>query len=106
MKKHLALIMLTTLMLGGCAWVDLTPDGELVRKVDLSEAAPCKKIGETTVSVLARVIGINRGKKKVAGELLTLARNSAAEMGGNTLVPISEISNGEQTFAVYRCTSH
>jgi hypothetical protein len=31
------------------------------------------------------------------------ARNSAANMGADTIVPASKIADGKQTFDVYRC---
>jgi hypothetical protein len=34
-----------------------------------------------------------------------LARNSAADMGGDTVVPVSEIQDGKQTFEVYKCVN-
>ena len=51
----------------------------------------------------ARVLEKKEDFGKVAGELATLARNSAAQLGGDTVVATSEITDGSQTFAVYRC---
>ena len=104
MYKYLVVAMISSLLLAGCTWVRLTPAGEEVRVVPIAETAGCKKIGQTTVSLLAKVAGIKRSAKKVAAELVTLGRNSGAEMGGDTIVPVSGITNGEQSFAVYRCT--
>jgi hypothetical protein len=53
--------------------------------------------------VLDKVAGVRRGYTTVAEELATLARNSAAQLGGDTVVPTSEIVDGTQTFAVYNC---
>jgi len=103
MYKYLLVAMLSILLFAGCTWVRLTPQGEEVRVVSAAETASCKKIGQTTVSLLAKVAGIKRGAKKVAAELLTLGRNSGAEMGGDTIVPVSDITDGEQSFDVYRC---
>jgi len=36
-------------------------------------------------------------------ELEILAKNSAASMGGNVIVRISGIKDGEQSFDVYKC---
>ncbi|NIO40505.1 MAG: hypothetical protein GTO41_10155, partial [Burkholderiales bacterium] len=51
-------------------------------------------------------IGIyRRDPQKVKQELIDLARNSAAaDFQGDTIVPITEIEDGQQTFAVYKCT--
>ena len=103
MKKYLAMIMISTLLLAGCTWVHISPLGEKVRVVSAAEIAGCEKIGVTSVSLLAEIAGIKRSQIKVATELETLGRNSGAEMGGDTIVPVSDILNGEQTFDVYRC---
>jgi hypothetical protein len=105
MNKYLVLvlIMINILLLSGCTWIHISPSGEKVRAVSSAEIAGCEKIGVTTVSLLAKIVGIKRSQRKVARELETLGRNSGAEMGGDTIVPVSDIINGEQTFEVYRC---
>ena len=103
MKKYLVIIMISILLLAGCTWVHISPSGEKVRVVSSAEIAGCEKIGVTTVSLLEEIAGIKRSQRKVATELETLGRNSGAEMGGDTIVLVSDIINGEQTFDVYRC---
>jgi hypothetical protein len=105
MKKDLVMIIISVLLLAGCTWVHVSPSGEKVRVVSSAEIAGCEKIGVTTVSLLAEITGIKRSQRKVAKELETLGRNSGAEMGGDAIVPVSDIINGEQTFDVYRCLS-
>ena len=39
----------------------------------------------------------------MAEELERLGRNSAAEMGGDTIVPMSKVIDGERVFNVYQC---
>jgi len=63
----------------------------------------CHKMGSTTVSVKADVATFARNKESVASELGTLARNSALELGGNVVVPVSDIDTGKQSFVVYTC---
>jgi hypothetical protein len=46
---------------------------------------------------------VSRNQTRVGEELATLARNSAAQLGGDTVVAITEIVDGSQTFAVYQC---
>ena len=45
----------------------------------------------------------NRDPEKVASELADLARNEAALMRGDTIVPASEIIDGRRSFDVYQC---
>jgi hypothetical protein len=39
----------------------------------------------------------------VADELIMMGRNSAARMGADTIVPLTVVENGQQTFMVYKC---
>ncbi|MGW8247949.1 MAG: DUF4156 domain-containing protein [Acidiferrobacterales bacterium] len=102
MKKHL-LILFLAFSLSACTWVELTPAGEKVRVLSAQEVQSCTKKGKTTVSVKADVGGIERDREKVKGELEILARNSAIDLNGDTVVPTSDIKDGKQTFDVYRC---
>jgi hypothetical protein len=90
-------------LLGACAWVKPTPSGAEVRLASAAEVADCREAGSTRVSVLDKVAGVRRGYGAVSEELATLARNSAAQLGGDTVVPSSEIVDGTQTFEVYEC---
>lgn len=90
-------------LLQACAWVKPTASGAGVRVASAAEVAGCSEAGSTQVSVLDKVAGVRRGYTTVAEELATLARNSAAQLGGDTVVPTSEIVDGTQTFAVYNC---
>ena len=103
MKTFLVIMVVNFFLLAGCTWVHVSPPGEMVRVLSAAEVAGCEKVGVTTVSLLAEVVGVKRSQRKVATELETLGRNSGAEMGGDTIVPVSDIINGEQTFDVYRC---
>ena len=101
--KRLAMTALALALLQGCAWVDLTAEGA---DVEVMADAPegCERLGSST-SVTRRDVGfIDRNPEKVAGELETLARNTAGRMGGDTIVPESEIADeGSQQFGVFRC---
>lgn len=102
--RKMAGVVLVAALLPGCAsWVDLTAQGEKVRVLELSEVATCKKLGETTVSLASKVAGMNRSEKQVQEELRRLARNSGAEINGDTVVPMSDAVEGIQKFAVYKC---
>lgn len=100
---HWLALLLAVLLLDGCTWVKLTPEGEQVRVVNMEAVADCKRVGKTTVSTLAKVAGLNRYQESMQDELDKLARNSAAELDGDAVVAISEIVDGKQVFAVYRC---
>ncbi|MDJ0879950.1 MAG: DUF4156 domain-containing protein [Halieaceae bacterium] len=100
---RLLALCLAVSLLPACTWVKLSPEGESVTVV-ASVPSSCKRLGSTTSSTKADLASIDRSSKKVATELQTLARNSAAKMGGDTISAESEVSeNGEQTFGIYRC---
>lgn len=102
MKKCI-LIILLGITFTACTWVELTPEGEKVRLLSMSEVKSCKKIGKTIVSLKDKVAGFDRNKEKVQKELEALARNSAVDLNGDTVVKANEIKDGTQTFHVYRC---
>ncbi|MHB8789706.1 MAG: DUF4156 domain-containing protein [Desulfobulbaceae bacterium] len=105
--KFLATAVLGIFLISGCTWVKPTPGGDQVRVASSpTEVAGCKELGKTTVSLLDKVGYFDRDQKKVADELFILGRNSAAEMGGDTILPVSDIFQGERRFAVYRCRSN
>ena len=103
MNKYLFLVLISIFFIAGCTWVHLTSEGELVQKVTASDVEECKRIGEATVSVKDTIAGISRSSEKMAEELLILGQNAASEMGGDTIVQVSEVQDGEQTFNVYKC---
>jgi hypothetical protein len=105
MNKRFAIgwLAAAALLGAGCTWVDTTPQGEKVRVLAADEVTRCERVGHTNVSVKASVAGVNRGKEKVQGELDTLARNSAPDLGGDTVVRASPLEGGRQTYDVYRC---
>jgi uncharacterized protein YceK len=99
--RNLMLVTVIGLLLGGCAFVKLTPQGENVAILQANEVANCTSEGNITVHVTSKVV-VNRQPAKVAQELRILARNDAADRG-DTLVAANEPRNGEQTFNIYRC---
>ncbi len=98
-----SLITTTIVLLSACATVKLTHGGEKARILSSGEVANCQKRGATTVIVKPTILTIARQQTVIAKELQILARNSAVNMGGDTVSAISKIDDGQQTFAVFRC---
>lgn len=99
------LFVLLGVAISSCAWVKLTPEGEKVRVLSTEEVGSCKKLGKTTSTLKDKIAGMKRSQSKVEKEMQALARNSAADMGGDTVVPVSEVEDGRQTFEVYKCVN-
>lgn len=91
------------MLASGCTWVQLSADAEDVELVKQTDISECKKIGTTTSTVVSKFGFYNRDQEKVGEELLNLARNEAFNMGGNTVVAASAITEGSQRFTVYQC---
>lgn len=101
--KKIVIAVCFGLIFSSCTWVKVTEKGESVRLVQSAKAVePCKKIGKVNTKVVSEVM-FNRDAEKIASELADLARNEAALMGGDTIVPISEINDGRRSFDVYQC---
>jgi len=101
MKKQLILLLVAGLT--ACAWVEVDPDAQSVHVLNLSQVESCKHLGKATVSVLDKVVFVSRSEQQVKEELERLGRNSAAEMGGDSIVPMSKVIDGERVFNVYQC---
>lgn len=100
--KYYHLICLIALT-SGCTWVKPKEGVEAIALVKFAAVAQCEKLRTTTSYVKQKVGFVNRSSKKVALELRTLAKNSALEAGGDTIVQLSEVNEGEQKFGIYRC---
>ena len=103
------IIVLITLLLATLSaahaglWVDLTEEGENIRIREENEVNRCEKLGTTSVTTKATILKVRRKQHIIQNELNTMARNGGADLGGDTVAPITEIKDGRQTFGVYQC---
>jgi len=104
-KRLLVALALSNLFITGCATVKLSENGEKVRVLGPTEISTCKKLGQSNVSMTSKALGIARPIDTLTKELALIARNSAADMGGDTIVPLTVINDGKQSFVVYKCVS-
>jgi hypothetical protein len=103
MKTNITIIA-ATILLSACSTLKLSTGGEKVRVLDPSEVESCRELGKTNNSVTAKIV-FDKAEEQVAKELRILARNSASRMGGDTIVPLTVIEAGHQTFVVYKCVN-
>ena len=99
MRTPLAVLFLT---LTGCAFVQVSEEGAAVTQATAPDVLNCTDVGTVQSQTQSRVL-IERGSDKVKQELIDLARNQAASMGANAIVPIGEPENGRQSFRAYKC---
>ena len=91
-----------TLSLGACSFVQLTDAGHGVAQMEPADVANCTAIGEVSSQTRSKVV-VERGREKVREELIVLARNEAAGLGANAIVPVGPPEDGQQRFRAYRC---
>lgn len=102
-KRNVILAAAVTAVVGGCSFVSVDPGAEDVLVLKADRTADCERLGQTRVSVATKIGFIKRGKPAISDNLETLARNSAAEMGGDTITAETEVSDGKQTFGIFDC---
>jgi hypothetical protein len=85
MKTNISIIA-ASVLLSSCAGLSLTPEGEKIRILDPSEVGSCRELGKTNTSVTDTVVGVERPE-------------------GDTIVPLTVIEQGQQTFVVYKCVN-
>lgn len=96
-------ILLNALLLvAGCSYVQLSKEGTGVAQLAPEDAGHCKKVGTVTAQTREKVV-MKRKLDKVREELTVLARNEAAAIGANAIVPLGEIEQGSQRFQAYLC---
>lgn len=100
--NKILLITLTGLIVSNCSSITLTAGGEKVRVLAPNEISSCKKLGQTNASVTDKVV-VKRPIETIELELTTMARNSADNMGGDTVVPLTVVEGGKQSFGIYKC---
>lgn len=103
MKLNRMALTLAVLYLSACAWVEPTKQGEQVILVKSFNVKSCAKLGTIRTTVKHKVGPVTRSEDKVTEELVTLAKNRAAEMGGDSIVSEGPASEGSMSFEVYRC---
>jgi len=95
-------VLITAISMTACTWVKPTDEAINVRVLYHNQVEHCQQIGRTTVSVLDAIAFIHP-EDQVTEELETLARNSAAEIHGDSVVAISKVIDGEQVYNIYQC---
>ncbi len=98
-----ALVLLTCVCLMACTWVKPEEGAQDIALVKPAHVETCKKLGTASATSKSKVLGITRGERKVAEELLVLAKNEALSLGGDTLVSETSPEEGQQHFSVYKC---
>ncbi len=103
MKLQFYALSLAIVCLPACTWVEPTRESSEVTLVKDFNVKTCKKLGSTTATVKQKIGIIIRDEDTVLEELTTLAKNSAAKMGGDSVVAKEPMVDGVMSFDIYRC---
>lgn len=108
MKLNRNILCLAALCLGitflpACTWVEPTKESSDVTLVKSFNVKDCKKLSTTTATVKHSIGGITRDEETVTEELITLAKNKAASLGGDSIVSRGPAVDGSMTFDIYKC---
>ncbi|MCK5665224.1 MAG: DUF4156 domain-containing protein [Thiotrichaceae bacterium] len=101
--KITVLNLLLILSLSACTTVKLTTEGEKARVLSADEVTKCTYVGKTTSTTTEKVVGLKRHDNALSLELVSLARNAASRLGGDTVVAEGPAEEGRQSFLIYRC---
>ena len=103
--SRLGTILLVVALASGCTYVRLSDKGYQVAQAHPADVLNCEKVGIVSAQTAAKVV-LKRDSGKIHEELTVLARNQAADLGANAIVPIGVVKDGGQTFNAYRCSTN
>lgn len=104
MKKMSLLAVALVALTSACTWVKVNEQGANVAVANAANVRNCEKVRTVNVKVKDNFVGsMKRDPNKVATELTNMARNEASAFGGDTIVPVSLVNDGRQSFDVYKC---
>ena len=103
MKYHYYVLSVAIASLPACTWVEPTTESSGVTLVKSFNVNSCKKLGSTNATVTQKFGPVTRDDDVVMEELITLAKNRAAKMGGDSIVAQEPVVDGSMSFDIYKC---
>lgn len=91
------------LLLAACGGIVLQGGASEVQVRTEEQIKDCENVGATHVSVADRPGQPGRNPDQISIELLKLAKSGAAQLGGNVIVEMTEVTDGAQSFTVFNC---
>ena len=101
--RNQILLYAVTLLFSGCTFVELSDQGALVKQRAEEDTVNCELVADVSSQTKDKIL-IDRSDTSVRGELAILARNKAAEIGANVIVPSTARDGGVQGFKAYLCS--
>jgi hypothetical protein len=103
MKLKYCILCLFIIYLPACSTIEATKESKAVTLVKPSNVVGCKLLSTTNVTVTYKIGIVTRDDKVVTEELVTMAKNQAAETGGDSIVAKGPAVEGKQSFDIYKC---
>ena len=99
--KNTILLLIPLFVVAACG-AELTIQGSQVRLGTESELKQCQILGSTRFSLSATRVKLMQ-EEDMKDRLAVEARNFAARIGGNMVLPVGAIEEGKQSFKIYNC---
>ena len=100
--KNIVLLFGLLLVIVGCASPELTLQGSKVNVGKESDLKQCQVLGSTSLSLSPTSVKWMK-EEKIKERLMIEARNFAARIGGNMILPVGPLEEGKQSFKIYNC---
>ena len=99
--KNIFLLLGLLLITAGCG-PELTLQGSTVNVGEESDLKQCRILGSTRLSLSPTRTKLMK-KDNMKKQLTIEARNFAARIGGNMILPAGPLEEGKQSFKIYNC---
>ena len=103
MKTPYFSLLMIIIGLSACTWIEPTKESLGVILVKPGNVTNCKKLGITNATVTHKIGVLTRDKEAVTEDLITVAKNDAAKLGGDSIVAKGENIDGKMSFIIYKC---
>ena len=100
--KSIILLFALLLVIAGCASPKLTLQGSKVNVGKESDLRQCQMLGSTSLSLAPTRVRWMK-EEQMKKQLTLEARNFAARIGGNMILPAGLLEEGKQSFKIYNC---
>jgi len=100
---RIGLLGIVLVSMSACSWINPIEGAKTVAVLQSDEVSHCEKLGSSSTTTLHKVGFYHRDAEAMKKELIKLAQNEAIKMQGDTIVPSSELIDGQMSFDIYRC---
>ena len=103
MRPHHFVLFMIIIGLSACTWIEPTKESLNVILVKPGNVSNCQRVGTTNATVTHKIGVLTRDEQAVTEDLILVAKNSVAKMGGDSIVAKGPNVDGKMSFDVYKC---